>query len=65
MGDGDGEDTNDLQGRDLAALGISDFAGLESVMSTGPNVEISFLGGDSITLLGVAAADPGAGEFPI
>ena len=60
-----GTDAIDLQGYDLTALGISDFAGLESAMSAGPDVEISLLGGDSITLVGVTAADLGADDFLI
>jgi Ca2+-binding RTX toxin-like protein len=73
FGDGDGQDTItdfdagtdviDLQGYDLAGLGISDFASLASAMSAGPNVEISLLGGDSITLVGVTATDLDTGDF--
>lgn len=58
-----GTDAIDLQGYDLASLGISDFAGLEAVMSAGPNVEIALTAGDSITLVGVAATDLSADDF--
>ena len=73
--DGDGQDTIndftagtdaiDLHGYDLAALGISDFAGLEAAMSASPDVEIALAGGDSIILVGVAATDLGADDFLI